>query len=102
MSIKVRRNGFGPQRSSFESNIDISNLNANTKNGKPFHAVFIRAPLILSCSPEVESLAELELDSGDTIVIARQNNMLVSTFHPELTGDMRIHRYFLEIVRQIL
>lgn len=100
MSIKLRRNGFGPQRSSFESDIDLPASINSGKNNKPFHAVFIRAPIILSCSPQVETLAKLDLGSGSIIVMARQKNMLVSTFHPELTSDLRIHRYFLKMVSE--
>ncbi len=102
MSIKVRRNGYGPQKSSFESHIDVPCLAAAGKDNKPFHAVFIRAPLILSCSPSVTVLAKLDQDEGegDTVIMAKEKNMLVSTFHPELTGDLRIHRYFLSMVQR--
>jgi len=103
MSIKVRRNGYGPQKSSFESNVNVPCLAASGFGNTAFHAVFIRAPLILSCSPEVTVLAKLDqTDSGekDNIVMAKQNNMLVTTFHPELTNDFRIHRYFLAMVKQ--
>jgi len=100
MSIKVRRNGFGPQKSSFESYIELSSA-FTAKQNKAFHAVFIRAPIILSCSAEVETLARLDLDSDSTIVMARQKNMLVSTFHPELTSDLRIHHYFLNMINKV-
>ncbi len=98
MSIKVRRNGFGPQKASFESYIDIPCLAENGAKSEPFHAVFIRAPLILSHSPEVNVLAKLDQSISENIIMASQNNMLVSTFHPELTGDLRIHKYFLSMV----
>ncbi len=100
MSIKVRRNGFGPQRSSFESYIDVPCLTDLGASNEPFHAVFIRAPLILSCAPEVKVLAKLDQSASTNIIMASQNNMLVSTFHPELTGDLRIHKYFLAMVEQ--
>jgi 5'-phosphate synthase pdxT subunit len=89
MDIKVRRNAFGPQRCSFETDLPIDALGA-----PPFPAVFIRAPLILSCGPEVEVLAKF----GDGIVMARQDNLLVSAFHPEITDDSRVHEYFLQMV----
>ena len=100
MSIKIRRNGYGPQQSSFESDIDLPASINSGKNNKPFHAVFIRAPIILSCSPAVEALAKLSLGSDSTTVMARQKNILISTFHPELTDDLRIHRYFLGMIHQ--
>jgi len=89
MDIKVRRNAFGPQRFSFESEIDIPELGA-----EPFPAVFIRAPMILSCGQSVKVMARF----GDGIVLARQDNMLVSAFHPEITADNRVHRYFVSMV----
>ncbi len=90
MDIEVRRNAFGRQVASFETELTMPAL-----GDKPFPAIFIRAPLILSTSPEVEILARL--DSG-TIVAARQGSKLAITFHPELGSDLRLHRYFLEIV----
>lgn len=89
MDIKVRRNAFGPQRFSFESELDIPELGA-----EPFPAVFIRAPMILSCGQPVKVMARLR----DGIVMARQNNLLVTAFHPEITADLRVHRYFLSMV----
>jgi 5'-phosphate synthase pdxT subunit len=89
MDIKVRRNAFGPQRLSFETELSIESL------GKPdFPAIFIRAPIILSCGSGVEVLARTE----DGIVMARQKNMLVSAFHPEIAGDSRVHRLFIEMI----
>jgi len=90
MNITVRRNAFGRQRESFETELAIPVL-----GDKPFHAVFIRAPLIEHCGRGVEVLAKL--DNG-AIVAARQGNFLASAFHPELTEDLRFHRYFLDIV----
>ena len=89
MDIKVRRNAFGPQRFSFESELDIPELGA-----EPFPAVFIRAPMIISCGDSVKVMARF----GDGIVMARQDNMLVSAFHPEITADNRVHRYFVSMV----
>lgn len=91
MDITVARNAFGRQVDSFEAEIDVPAL------GKaPFKAVFIRAPVIEKVSPEVEVLARL--DNG-TIVAARQGKIVVTAFHPELAGDPRFHRYFLDIVK---
>lgn len=90
MDIKVMRNAFGRQPDSFETNLDIKAL-----GDKPFHSVFIRAPLIEEADENVEILAKL--DNG-TIVAVRQGNMLGMSFHPELTDDSRMHEYFLKIV----
>ncbi|MFA5308036.1 MAG: pyridoxal 5'-phosphate synthase glutaminase subunit PdxT [Dehalococcoidales bacterium] len=91
MDISVKRNAFGRQVDSFETNVVIPALGK-----EPFPAVFIRAPLIESCGGGVDILARLE---DNTIVAARQAKMLVSAFHPELTDDLRFHRYFLDIVK---
>lgn len=96
MDIRVRRNAFGRQIDSFETDLDIPAL-ARVGDPRPFHAVFIRAPLIEAVGPGVEVLARLE-DGG--IVAAQQGHLLATAFHPELTGDLRFHQYFLEIVRQ--
>jgi len=90
MDIKVRRNAFGRQPDSFETDLDIKAL-----GDKPFHSVFIRAPLIEEASSNVEILSKL--DNG-TIVAVRQDNMLGISFHPELTDDSRMHEYFVKIV----
>ncbi|MBI3360032.1 MAG: pyridoxal 5'-phosphate synthase glutaminase subunit PdxT [Chloroflexi bacterium] len=96
MDIVVERNAFGRQVDSFEIDLDIAALTVEG-NGqpRPFHAVFIRAPLIESVGPGVEVLAALP--SG-RIVAARQGNLLATSFHPELTGDDRFHRFFLKLV----
>jgi 5'-phosphate synthase pdxT subunit len=91
MDIKVRRNAFGPQRYSFETDLQIGEL-----GDEPYPAIFIRAPMILSCGDKVEVMARLE----DGVVMARQDNLLVTAFHPEITGDLRVHRYFLDMVAQ--
>jgi 5'-phosphate synthase pdxT subunit len=89
MDIDVKRNAFGRQVDSFETDLRIADLGE-----KPYHAVFIRAPLISKVGKEVEVLAKL---SDGTIVAARQGKMLVTSFHPELTEDTRFHEYFLKI-----
>jgi 5'-phosphate synthase pdxT subunit len=93
MDIVVGRNVFGRQRESFETELSIPVLGK-----KPFPAVFIRAPAIEQTNGKVEVLARL--DDG-TVVAARQAKLLVSAFHPELTSDLRFHRYFLDIVSGI-
>jgi len=90
MDIVVKRNAFGRQVDSFETELSIPVL-----GGKPFPAVFIRAPLIERANSNVEILAQL---ADGTVVAARQGKLLVSAFHPELTDDLRFHQYFLEIV----
>lgn len=96
MDVKVKRNAFGRQVDSFEQDLDVTALTAVANGGdprRPFHAIFIRAPLIESVGKGVEVLAKLE---DGTIVAARQGNLLATSFHPELTDDTRFHRYFLE------
>ncbi len=90
MDIAVRRNAFGRQVNSFETKIDIPVLGK-----QKFPAVFIRAPLIAAVGARVEVLAKLK---DGTIVAAREDNLLVCAFHPELTEDDRFHRYFLDMV----
>jgi 5'-phosphate synthase pdxT subunit len=100
MDITVKRNAFGRQMESFETDLELRGL-----NGGPVRGVFIRAPLIESVGPGVEVLAELapsaaraRLAAGaPAIVAARQERMLALSFHPELTDDLRIHRYFLSL-----
>lgn len=91
MDITVRRNAFGRQVDSFETDLDLKYIEDESR---PFRAVFIRAPRIEEVGPEVTVLGELNAKA----VIARQERMLVSAFHPELTGDARVHRYFLRMV----
>ncbi|MCL4458868.1 MAG: pyridoxal 5'-phosphate synthase glutaminase subunit PdxT [Chloroflexi bacterium] len=93
MDIVVRRNAFGRQIDSFEVDLLIPVLGE-----EPFRAVFIRAPYIESVGEGVQILARLPGDGH--IVAARQGNLLVSAFHPELTQDLRFHRYFLNMVSE--
>jgi len=90
MATTVRRNAFGRQVDSFEADLILPVL-----GDEPFHAVFIRAPIIERVDPEVEVLARL---SDGTIVAVQQGNLLATSFHPELTADSRIHRYFASLV----
>lgn len=86
MDMSVKRNAFGRQKFSFEYNIDIDGI------ADSFHAVFIRAPAIDRCWVDCKPLARVK----DTVVAAEQDNFLAFSFHPELTDDDRIHRYFIE------
>ena len=90
MDVRVKRNAFGRQVDSFETELSIPVLGE-----KPFPAVFIRAPFIEQAGDNVDVLARL---ANGTIVAARQGKLLVTAFHPELTDDSRLHRYFLDIV----
>ena len=90
MDIKVRRNAFGSQVDSFEADLEMPVLGE-----KLFHAIFIRAPVIEKTGPEVEVLAEL---SNGVTVAVRQGKLVAAAFHPELTNDLRFHRYFLDII----
>jgi len=91
MKIRVKRNAFGRQRESFEAEISIPVLGE-----EPFPGVFIRAPIIELANSDVEILARL--DDGACIA-ARQDKLLASAFHPELTDDLRFHQYFLDIAQ---
>ena len=91
MHIRVRRNAFGSQRESFETDLSVPVLGE-----APFHTFFIRGPVVESVGPEVEVLATL--DDG-TIVAVREGNLLGTAFHPEVAGDPRFHQYFLRIVQ---
>jgi 5'-phosphate synthase pdxT subunit len=90
--VTVERNAFGRQVDSFEVDLPVAGID---EPGRPFRAVFIRAPVIEETGAEVEVMASLERG----VVMARQGHYLMGAFHPELTGDERIHRYFLEMVR---
>jgi 5'-phosphate synthase pdxT subunit len=89
LDISVKRNGYGRQINSFEVDLQIDEIGP-----EPFRAVFIRAPKIESIGGEVRVLTSYD----GSPVLVRQNNMLAASFHPELTGDLRIHRYFLKMV----
>jgi 5'-phosphate synthase pdxT subunit len=98
MDIKVERNAFGRQIASFEIDLDVPELAQMDGGERPFHAVFIRAPLIESVQGDAKVLASL----GDgRIVAAQQGHLLATSFHPELTGDDRFHRYFLQLVGRV-
>lgn len=96
MDIVIARNAFGRQTESFIAPLDVPVLIKKGGVNSPFPAVFIRAPIIESVSGDVKVLAKL---NDGRIVAARENNLLATSFHPELTGDDRFHRYFLTMVR---
>jgi len=97
MDITVERNAFGRQADSFESDIHVSVLEDAVT---PFPAIFIRAPLIARIGPEVDVVAHLPNDKDDGIIVAaKQGHFLATSFHPELTGDDRFHRYFLSLMK---
>ncbi|HQK04930.1 MAG TPA: pyridoxal 5'-phosphate synthase glutaminase subunit PdxT [Anaerolineaceae bacterium] len=96
MDITIARNAFGRQAESFEADLDVPALLQVDPLDRPFHTVFIRAPLIESVGQGVEIFSQLE---DGRIVAARQGHLLATSFHPELTGDNRFHRYFLELAK---
>ncbi len=96
VDMTVRRNAFGRQVDSFEEDLHIREL-----GGEPVRAVFIRAPWVEEVGEAVQVLARVEHGpAAGRIVAARQGNLLVTSFHPEVTGDHRFHRLFVDIVRQ--
>jgi 5'-phosphate synthase pdxT subunit len=90
MDVAVRRNAYGRQVDSFEADLDVSGFD------EPFSAVFIRAPLIERAGDDVEVLATLD----ERPVLVRQGRLLGSSFHPEMTGDNRVHSMFVEMVSE--
>ena len=89
LDVTARRNAFGRQVDSFESDIEFKGL-----TGPKFRAIFIRAPWIEECGPSVEVLARID----NHPVAVRSGNLLATSFHPELTSDNRVHRYFVESI----
>jgi 5'-phosphate synthase pdxT subunit len=89
LDIEARRNAFGRQLHSFEADLDVAGV-----TGEPVHAVFIRAPWVADTGPEVEVLAEVE---GHPVAV-RQGNVIAVSFHPELTGETRLHALLLAAV----
>jgi pyridoxal 5'-phosphate synthase pdxT subunit len=93
IDMQVRRNAFGRQTESFEADLDFQAIGE-----EPFRGVFIRAPWVEKFAPEVEILASIESGGIQRSVAVRQGSILATAFHPELTGDRRIHNYFLNEV----
>ena len=97
VDVTVRRNAFGRQVESFETDLDIVGIDG------PVHGVFIRAPWVEEVGPAAEVLARVESGpAAGRIVAVRQGPLLVTSFHPEVTGDTRVHQLFVEIVRDTL
>ena len=97
LDITVRRNAFGRQVDSFETDLDVPPV---TGDGPPMHAVFIRAPWVEQVGPEVQVLAAVDVGDGSRKAVAvRSGALLATSFHPEVTGDRRFHRYFVELAR---
>ena len=94
MNIVVERNAFGAQVDSFEADLDIEEVKKASGDPAPFHAVFIRAPIIESVSGNARVLSALP---DGRIVAALENKLLATSFHPELTSDSRFHEYFLSL-----
>lgn len=92
LDIAVRRNGYGRQLDSFEADLDAPSL-----GDEPLHGVFIRAPMVTSVGPRAEVLAR---DPDGTPVAVRQGRVLATAFHPELTGDRRIHRLLASLIAE--
>lgn len=95
IEMTVRRNAFGRQVDSFEAPVEITGV-----PGPAFHAVFIRAPWVERVGDGVEVLGRVtDGPAAGRVVAVRQGNLLATAFHPELTGDLRVHRYFVDVVR---
>ena len=88
LDIEIERNSFGRQYQSFESNLDITGIGNNYKG------IFIRAPTVISIGPHVEILSKFD----GKIVAVKQDNIIGTSFHPELSGDYRMHRFFIELI----
>ncbi len=94
MDITVQRNAFGRQVDSFEADLDIKALKKDGKKAAPYHAIFIRAPIIESVNSGAKVLSKL---ADGRIVAAQEGILLATSFHPELTQDSRLHEYFLTL-----
>jgi 5'-phosphate synthase pdxT subunit len=91
LDVKVERNSFGRQRDSFEAKISLEPVNISSFNG-----VFIRAPSISDIGNDVEILSKF----NEKIIAVKQGNILATAFHPELTTDISLHKYFVKIIQQ--
>jgi 5'-phosphate synthase pdxT subunit len=89
LDVRVRRNAFGRQVASFEAEVEVKGI-----DGQPVSGAFIRAPWVADAGPEVEVLAEID----GKVVAVRQGNLLATAFHPELTGEVRLHRWLVDLV----
>lgn len=101
LDITVRRNAFGRQVDSFEADLsfDIDSAEHEADFGEPVHAVFIRAPWVDDVGEDVDVLAAVPVAGlGDRIVAVQQGSVLATSFHPEVSDDLRLHRYFLSLI----
>jgi 5'-phosphate synthase pdxT subunit len=97
IDVTVRRNAFGRQVDSFEEQVEIEHV-----DGGPFHAVFIRAPWVEQVGPGAQSLGTVATGpAAGKVVAVRQGHLLATSFHPELTGDTRMHAYFCRMAEQV-
>ena len=98
IDVTVRRNAFGRQVDSFEEPVEVDDI-----DGGPFHAVFIRAPWVEDVGVEAHVLGTVAAGpAAGKVVAVRQGHLLATSFHPELTGDTRMHRYFCDLARQTI
>jgi 5'-phosphate synthase pdxT subunit len=98
LDVTVRRNAFGRQVDSFEAPVAVAGV-----DGEPFHAVFIRAPWVEELGAGVEPIGKVETGpAAGRIVAVRQGAIMATAFHPELTGDQRVHALFVDMVREYL
>lgn len=95
LDITVRRNAFGRQVHSYEADLAVSGITDG-----PVRAVFIRAPWVEECGPDVEVLASVETKGESHGVVVRQGHLLATSFHPEVTGDHRVHGLFVDMVQK--
>lgn len=105
LDITVRRNAFGRQVDSFECDLEVNGLASDPaygllQNQKPFRAVFIRAPWVERVGAHVEVLATVPYQGEDHVVAVRQGNLLATSFHPEVSGDYRVHALFVDMVAE--
>lgn len=96
MDIGVQRNAFGRQIDSFEQDLEVCGF-----DGEPYHAIFIRAPVIIRVGQKVKILSSLSPNNQDQPVAVCQGRLMATAFHPELTNDARFHRYFLDLVEGV-
>ncbi len=97
IDVTVRRNAFGRQVDSFEEPVEVEDI-----DGGPFHAVFIRAPWVEEIGPDAHALGVVSTGpAAGKVVAVRQGHLLATSFHPELTGDTRMHQYFCDMAREV-
>jgi len=97
LDITVRRNAFGRQVDSFETDLVVEGIADSAR--RPLHAVFIRAPWVEEVGPGTQVLARVEAgEAAGRIVAVREHDVIATSFHPEITGDLRVHRMFVQIV----